>query len=275
MKLSLGVALLAALSGTAFADDPPPEKRSIDLSYLVDGGMLPFFWGPMAGRLALDLWVEPRASPLLFSSSEGGATPASWEVPSYAVAGLGVGLGLGILASGDESRWYHLKGLGESMMTSVFITGGLKDLFGRHRPDWSPTDEDSGQRKSFPSGHSTQAFVTATYAILYLHGHVFDSMRGGDSMPWWEVATYAGIGVGAAALAGERVLHDRHNLSDVAVGGALGIASSRCSIATRSAGSAITRRRKAFKTSRSRHPSPRKRRRSTCPLIGDRADSLG
>lgn len=236
MKFSLGVALLAALSGSAFGDDTSsksvpapsaaPEQRSWDLSYLLDGGMIPFFWVPFASRLALDLWVQPPSTPRWFSANEGGATPASWEVPSYAVAGLSASFGLAVLASGDRSRWYHLKGFGQAAMTSVFITGGMKNLFGRHRPDWSPDDEDAGQRRSFPSGHSTQAFVTATYAILYLRGHVFDRLRGDQTLPWWEAATYAGIGLGAAALAGERVLHERHNVSDVVVGGALGIASS-------------------------------------------------
>jgi membrane-associated phospholipid phosphatase len=42
----------------------------------------------------------------------------------------------------------------------------------------------------------------------------------------WELATYAGIGRGATAIAGERVWHNRHNLSDVAVGGLLGTATS-------------------------------------------------
>jgi membrane-associated phospholipid phosphatase len=237
MKLYGCIALLAALAGTAAADDSSPsfnlspgpllpEGSELDLKYLVDGGMVPLFWAPLAGRLALDRWVEPPSTPLMFSASEGGAPQASWDVPGYAVTGLAVGLGVSMLASGDESRWYHVKGLSQALMTGVFVTGGLKSIFGRHRPDWSPDNDSAGDRRSFPSGHSTQAFATATYAILFLRGHVFDSMRGDSVLPWWEATTYAAIGLGAAAIAGERVVHNRHNLSDVAVGGLLGAATS-------------------------------------------------
>jgi membrane-associated phospholipid phosphatase len=234
MKLSICVLTIAALLRTATADpaspiDPvppgPEAKGGIDLSYLVDGGAVPFFWGALAGRLALDKWAKPRDTPLFFSSSEGGATKSSWEVPGYAVTGLGIATGGLMLLGGDDSRMYHVKGLAESLMTGCLVTGVVKTVIGRHRPDWTEDSSDSG-RRSFPSGHTTQAFAVATYAILYLRGHVFDSRRGDSKLPWWELATYAGIGLGATAIAGERVWHNRHNLSDVAVGGLLGTATS-------------------------------------------------
>jgi membrane-associated phospholipid phosphatase len=230
MKLAaiavLGVCLV---SGSAQADEPAPESRpsTFDASYLIDGGALPFFWGALAGRLALDYGTTPAENPRFFSSDEGGAPRAAWEIPGYAVSGLGVGLGVAMLSSGDTSRMYHVKGLAESLMTGVTVTGAIKVLVGRHRPDWG-TDgyETQGSRRSFPSGHSTQAFAIATYGILFLRGHVFSEMRGTSRLPWWEGATYAGIALTATALAGERVLHNRHHLSDVVIGGALGTASS-------------------------------------------------
>lgn len=237
MKLSICVLTTLATLGTVYADPahvPPidpapvgPEARGgLDLSYLVDGGAVPFFWGALAGRLALDKWAKPRDTPLFFSDSEGGATKSSWEVPGYAVTGLGLSLGGAMLLSGDSSRMYHVKGLAESLMTGCLVTGAIKTVVGRHRPDWSEDNNSDSERRSFPSGHSTQAFAIATYAILYLRGHVFDSRRGDSVLPWWELATYTGIGLGAAAIAGERVYHNRHNLSDVAIGGALGTLSS-------------------------------------------------
>jgi membrane-associated phospholipid phosphatase len=240
MKLSICVLAIFATVRTVSADPvaapiaPPidpapvgPEARGgIDLTYLVDGGAVPFFWGALAGRLALDKWAKPRDTPLLFSDDEGGATKASWEVPGLAVTGLGISLGGAMLFSGDASRMYHVKGLAESLMTGCLVTGAIKTIVGRHRPDWSEDNNSDSERRSFPSGHSTQAFAIATYAILYLRGHVFDTRRGDSVLPWWELATYTGIGLGAAAIAGERVYHNRHNLSDVAIGGALGTLSS-------------------------------------------------
>ena len=231
MKLSICVLTILALVRTAAADpiEPVPlaEKRGgIDLGYLVDGGMVPFFWGAMAGRLALDKWATPRDTPLLFSGSEGGKEKATWETPGLVVTGLGVVTGGLMILGGDESRMYHVKGLAESLMTGCLVTGAIKTIVGRHRPDWSEDNNSDSERRSFPSGHSTQAFAVATYAILYLRGHVFDTRRGNSKMPWWELATYSGIGLGAAAIAGERVFHNRHNLSDVAIGGLLGTVSS-------------------------------------------------
>lgn len=234
MKLSICALTTFAILRTAAADpttpDPAPIRPEttggIDLSYLVDGGAIPFFWGAMAGRLALDKWATPRDTPLFFSESEGGAAKSSWEVPGLAVTGLGIGLGAGMLLSGDDSRMYHVKGLAESLMTGCLVTGVIKTVVGRHRPDWTEANNSDSERRSFPSGHSTQAFAIASYAILYLRGHVFDTRRGNSVLPWWELATYTGIGLGAAAVAGERVIHNRHNLSDVAIGGLLGTVSS-------------------------------------------------
>lgn len=231
MKLAVSsVVVLCLVSGTARADEPQPESKSsstFDPSYLIDGGALPFFWGALAGRLALDKYASPRESPRFFSNDEGGAPRASWEIPGYAISGVGVSLGVAMLATGDSSRMYHVKGLGEALMTGVTVTGAIKVLVGRHRPDWvSDGVKNDSSRRSFPSGHSTQAFAIATYSILFLRQHVFDKHRGNSRLPWWEGATYAGIALGATALAGERVLHNRHHLSDVVIGGALGTATS-------------------------------------------------
>lgn len=230
MKLAI-IALLGIclVSGSAWAQEPQPESRpsTFDASYLIDGGALPFFWGALAGRLALDHGTKARESPRFFSKGEGGAPRAAWEVPGYAVSGLGIGLGVAMLSTGDNSRMYHVKGLAESLMTGVTLTGAIKVLVGRHRPDWG-TDgyATEGSRRSFPSGHATQAFAIATYGILFLRQHVFADLRGNSRLPWWEGATYAGIALTATALAGERVLHNRHHLSDVVIGGALGTATS-------------------------------------------------
>ncbi len=231
MKYLAAVLLVTALSGTVRADDAltlapsslvAEDDDGLNLSYLIDGGMIPFFWAPMAGSLALDRWVEPRSTPMMFSPTEGGAPVASWEVPSTAVSAVAIGVGLGLVIGGDESKWFHLKGFGESIMSSQFVVGGLKATFGRHRPDWTAADLDPDQARSFPSGHSTLAFSTATYAALYLRDHVFDE----ETSTAVKVAAYAGLGLGASAIAGERVWHNRHNVLDVAVGAALGMVSS-------------------------------------------------
>jgi membrane-associated phospholipid phosphatase len=212
---------------TAYADDQVDRPvGELGPSYLWDGGALPFLWAPLAGRLLLDAYTTPRTTPLMFDSFEGGATKADWQIPGWAITSLGGVTMLGMVASKDASRYYHVKGLAESLATGVLVTGAIKVMVGRHRPDWDAEIDSAGSRRSFPSGHATQAFAIATYAALYLRGHVFDKMRGNSRLPWWEAATYGGIALAATGLAGERVLHNRHHLTDVLVGGLLGTASS-------------------------------------------------
>jgi membrane-associated phospholipid phosphatase len=221
----LAAACVLLCSRAAAAQPPPPEGKS-KLSYLIDGGAIPFLWLPLAGRIVMDTWTTPRETPLGFSRTEGGAPKASWEIPGWGISALGGVLAAGMLGSGDSARAYHIKGLAESLATGVLVTAVIKVAVGRHRPDWNSEVDTPGSRRSFPSGHATQAFAIATYAALFLRGHVFDRARGDRTLPWWEAATYGGLLLAAGGLAGERVLHDRHHLTDVAVGAVLGTASS-------------------------------------------------
>jgi hypothetical protein len=214
VKLAASIFLASVMAANAHAegDDGKP-----DLSYLYDGGAVPLFWLPVAGGYAIDQSVAPRSSPLFFDPREGGATPSSWEVPSWSmtVAGAGVAA-LYVVGSNDSSRWYHAKGLAEAMATGSLVVSVVKPLFGRHRPDWSATSSDPTKDESFVSGHATKAFAIATYSALYLHDHV-----AGDH----ELA-YAAIFTGAVLVDAERVYHHKHFVSDVATGSLLGAATS-------------------------------------------------
>ncbi len=91
--------------------------------------------------------------------------------------------------------------------SAVIMAGtvnGLKYSVGRLRPDGS-------RRNSFPSGHTATAFMTATM----LHKEY------GWRSPWFSIGGYT-----AAAVTGiSRILNNRHWLSDVIAGGAIGIGS--------------------------------------------------
>jgi membrane-associated phospholipid phosphatase len=201
---------------TAAPDDPP------SLSYLWTDGAIPFLWVALGARVVIDKYVAPRDTPLLFSSGEGGAASYPWEVPGWTVS-LTAGVVGALMASGkDPAKWHHIKGLAESLATGALLTGVLKPAFGRHRPGWNPVTDTEGDRRSFPSGHATQAFAIATYTALYLRGHTFARFRDGNELPAYEVVTYAGLAVAATAVSAERVIHHRHHISDVAAGAALG-----------------------------------------------------
>jgi membrane-associated phospholipid phosphatase len=208
------VALLSGGGASARADARSPTQSP---AWLVDGGAVPLFWISLGAEFAVDRWVAPRSTPLWFSPHDGGAPPASWEVPDWTLYVVGVGVATTLALGDDPSRWYHVKGLAESMATAGLVMTVAKKVFGRHRPDWSPKDTASYQRESFPSGHPTEAFAIATYAALYLHDHVF-----GDRLTVGAGLAYTGIFASAGLVAAERVVHHRHFLSDVAIGALVG-----------------------------------------------------
>jgi hypothetical protein len=227
--------LLAAMPSAARAEpddaapstETAPQTDRVTPSYLVDGGAVMFFWAPIIGTMVVDSYVQPRTAPLLFDPSEGGLeSRKGGEIPGVALTAGGVAVIGGMVLGDDPSRYYHAKGMAESLATSGFVAVSAKRLFGRHRPDYDPAvDPDDGSR-SFPSGHSTRALSVLTYSALYLRYHGFDQWREPGTWPWWEVATYAGIGTLAVGLTGERVYHHRHHVGDVVAGGLLGAASS-------------------------------------------------
>ena len=116
-------------------------------------------------------------------------------------------LTLGLKACGYESRSGWGRMIVSDAFSAVIMAGtvnGLKYSVGRLRPDGS-------RRNSFPSGHTATAFMTATM----LHKEY------GWRSPWFSIGGYT-----VAAVTGiSRILNNRHWLSDVIAGGAIGIGS--------------------------------------------------
>lgn len=121
----------------------------------------------------------------------------------YAPAGLAVGL----KAAGYESRssWTRM------LVSDAFSVGimaatvnGIKYTVSRPRPDGS-------RNNSFPSGHTATAFMSASI----LHKEY------GWRSPWFSIGGYT-----AAALTGvSRLMNNKHWMTDVMAGAAIGIGS--------------------------------------------------
>ena len=92
-----------------------------------------------------------------------------------------------------------------------FATTLLKNAVHRSRPKPtlnSDVHQDGDNAKSFPSGHSSNAMVAATSLVLLT--------------PNQSPAVHAGIYALGASIGLARIMADRHFLTDVLVGGALG-----------------------------------------------------
>ena len=138
-----------------------------------------------------------------------------------------VGLWAAGHARGDRTQ--ELVGLRalESVVASGIVTGGIKGLVGRARPNVSPGNarsigvlrrlRDGSDYQSFPSGHTTAAFAFAS-AVDAEWGRL------SPGRPRWVAPALYGV----AALTGiSRVFHDRHWTSDVVMGGAIGYLTGR------------------------------------------------
>ena len=114
---------------------------------------------------------------------------------------------VGMKVCGYESR----SGWGRMLVSDAFsaalmagAVNGLKYTVGRMRPDGS-------RHNSFPSGHTATAFMTA--AMLH--------KEYGWRSPWFSIGGYT-----AAAVTGvSRILNNKHWMSDVVAGAAIGIGS--------------------------------------------------
>ena len=112
-----------------------------------------------------------------------------------------MGVSILLMAYGSEPHQETGKLLSSAFLGTGIITFGMKELVGRRRP----LEETLGS-PSFPSGHTSLAFSSAT--IL------------GYRYPRWRVPLY----IGAGLVGFSRIYLGRHYLSDVVVGAALGTA---------------------------------------------------
>ena len=112
-------------------------------------------------------------------------------------------IGFGLFREGD-GRSYRV---GDALLTSVAISEGLKRLTREPRPDGS-------NHESFPSGHATAAFATATMMAQY-HPR--------EAALWF---------AGATAIGYSRVALRRHHWYDVVAGAALGYGVARLEVSS-------------------------------------------
>ena len=101
----------------------------------------------------------------------------------------------------SKNRWQVLTADAMAAVMMAATVKGLKICVNRTRPN--------GEEESFPSGHTAKAFMGAT---LLAHEY-------GSRSIWIPIAGYTA----ATATGVMRVLNNRHYLSDVVVGAAVGI----------------------------------------------------
>ena len=129
-------------------------------------------------------------------------------IPVIGIAGI---YGCGLIFDDSKIRNLGLQ-LVESCAYACIITSVIKTAAGRSRPyvgkgnmDWHPVQFNTDQT-SFPSGHATLAFAVSSVMANYLNNIYW-------KVGWYTVASLVGTA---------RIYHDKHWLSDVVMGSAIG-----------------------------------------------------
>lgn len=183
----------------------------------VDAARSPWVWGPLASAavLQVDSWDEEVADwasdeTPIFGSPE---NAADWSDGLRTASVVGYGASVLATPSGDlDGDWLLAKTQGAAVGAGAFaatagVTGGLKSLTSRERPDGSDDN-------SLPSGHASTAAVFGTLTVRNLQSI--------DVSPAMRTTLEIGAGAMTAGTAWARVEAGRHYPSDVLVGIALG-----------------------------------------------------
>jgi hypothetical protein len=188
---------------------PPPRRGRFKFLQQVGGDFKHFpSWDTaawLAGGGGLSLAVHPADDDLNARlARHRGFFRAGRHIGSGYVQG---GTGLATYIIGRRIRSEKVKHLGTDLLSSQIvaqaITKAIKVSVRRERPDHS-------NRHSFPSGHASSTFASAT--VLQRH------LGWKAAVPTYTIATYVAV---------SRMHENRHHLSDVVFGAALGIAAGR------------------------------------------------
>lgn len=198
-----------SVSGSWGGEAHWPDRGTLR-SAAMDAARDPHTWVPLASAALLiatgaddsaSEWLE-RESPL-FGRHAGDRSDlfADLSAAAYFITALA--------ARSDRLR-HKARGLGVGVGAMAFnkgVTGGMKSLVGRERPN-------GRDRRSFPSGHSSGASVSATLAVANLdYLPVANGLRTGLTIGFY------GLAAGTAVA---RVEAGEHHLGDVLTGYALG-----------------------------------------------------
>lgn len=176
----------------------------------------PSVWAPILGAsvFAIDHLDRRTANYLsdhapVFGNSES-AGSASDDLESVLSVTAGISALAAPVPAGDDAvlhRGEHLAVVVGGLALTGSITDGIKSATNRQRPN-------NSDDKSFPSGHASQAFASATFASANIHRAWGDS----SGAQWAD----AGLYTAASLTAWARVEAQVHYPSDVLAGAALG-----------------------------------------------------
>ena len=208
------IVLLLCFNLVACAHQPISWERSKQAAY--DAASHPSVWGPLlgAGVFAASN-LDNRTSKSLSDhtpvfGSRDAADKASTDLQDLLIVTAGASVLLVPAAEDGNATIDRGDRLG-IVLGGIALSSGMSEtmkyITQRERPDHS-------NNYSFPSGHATAAFTSATFASENFHLAFGDDARAG----WAD----AGLYTAASLTAWARVEAQKHYASDVMVGAALG-----------------------------------------------------
>lgn len=229
LAVALNAAALCALGlpASALADERQTLKREAAVGHVVEPAAAPSV-GMLLREVPLDMWRFVSLDTAVVLAGGGGAALVThvWDDDlvreigdnpelnsafepgsQYGAFGVMLGSSFAVYGVGRMAGHRHMAVVGADLVRGQVVSQvwvqALKFTAQRERPDHS-------NQRSFPSGHAAGAFATA--AVLTRHYG-------------WKAAIPAYVG--ATYIAAARVHDNKHYLSDVTFGAALGLAGAR------------------------------------------------
>ncbi len=225
--------ILMFFSQVIYSEEKAGADRPDQSTYSVGSELLE--WGIYTSLYAGAFLVDqhkPSTDRTIIGGSTGKPYRDRDTVPAYWLgewmAGVYAYIALSPNEDGSFNRitYNNIKGFYEAAAYNHFITVITKVGVGRKRPSYEnypESEKDDDGRKSFISGHSSTAFVIATYSSLYIAEHSGNNTDTVNLM--LKVGIIAASFSAATYTAWSRVHDNRHHVSDVIAGGTVGVVS--------------------------------------------------
>jgi membrane-associated phospholipid phosphatase len=216
--LALATALELPVQAQAQAAGPVYTSGWQDAASILAGGGLAFAATRIVPPAAPCAPCDPASLPRIDRWVLGSNSSAARAGSDVLVLGVVAGSALASVTGMDHTRARgNAAVLVNAAVWSTTASEWLKVAFHRSRPvlytaDAAAAADDPDNRKSFPSGHTTVAFATATaYAVMAERQHLPHAGR-----------NTALLYIGATGVAALRVAGGKHFPTDVLAGAALG-----------------------------------------------------
>jgi membrane-associated phospholipid phosphatase len=224
----VAVVLILSFATNVVASDKPGWAQNLDLkTELIRWSVTGLMAGATAFVYRQDVWVD---APLIGGSVDKAYRRRELVSGAWLGAGLATGIAaVSLVPTSDgwitEGNYRHGLGLVQAVVATGFVSTVLKQAIGRKRPDYDARAAQGRDlaygRRSFPSMHASLSWTTSSYLVLNIWNRWLPKSRDATDTAL-AISGSALVSAAAAYVSWSRLHDNRHHLSDVVSGAAIG-----------------------------------------------------